>query len=553
MHLIPHPTRRDWFWFPRELAHAASGLGTLDLDNYGRSVVVHRTYLPVIARRLLDFDPFDPIADQVRQLRLQVEHAMLPPPPDIARRAAFDAEVVHTGKTLRGYQHVAREFARDRGGVLLGDQMRLGKSPTTISLHDPARGPLFIIAPLATREVWLEWMRWRWPEKNAVVLKGIKYDPDVVRSADLVFAHYDVIVPWMSAPHALGRRIGTLVFDEAHILSNHRSKRARAALLLATHANRRVCLTGTPMWNKPAGLYVLLSLLAPGAWGSAFDFMQRYCDPRMGSHGYAYDGASEVEEFRSRIAQLMIRRTWQDVAAELPAIERTIEIAPVSADEALKIDVALEKARVGAATVAGDLARLHRILGSFKIATTIDCVDRIVAGGEAVVVWVWHVSVGVALAERCCALGHANWFISGDMTQDDRARVMCAWRENPVGVLIVSIAVGQAGIDLSHARHAVFCEFTWTPAVIAQAEMRTFHLGRPMTVTYVAADHDVDRRIVEVLRAKCELGGRVGMPAAETAIVAVAGAIAGVGADVGDVRRLAAAILAAGDEDDAED
>lgn len=110
------------------------------------------------------------------------------------------------------------------------------------------------------------------------------------------------------------------------------------------------------------------------------------------------------------------------------------------------------------------------------------------------------------------------FLVTGNASATLRNRVLHDWRHSPRGVLVITIAVGQVGIDLSHARHAIFAEEDWTPATMAQAEMRTFSAERPMSVSYLVADHWLDRKIVRALIEKCRNAGKLGLPAADSAI-----------------------------------
>jgi len=80
--------------------------------------------------------------------------------------------------------------------------------------------------------------------------------------------------------------------------------------------------------------------------------------------------------------------------------------------------------------------------------------------------------------------------------------------------LVLTIGVGQVGIDLSKARHAIFSEISYTPTELDQARMRTFSPDRPMTETFILCDHAVDYRLVITILRKCDQGRDLGVPAA---------------------------------------
>ncbi len=429
------------------------------------------------------------------------------------------------GTTLRNYQEEGARFLTGRRGVLLADGMRIGKTAQCIAAHDPDDGPLVVVGPLAVRSVWLDWFRRRWPDTPSAVLRGRKYDPKV-NDASLIFTHYDILPKWQSI--GLTRKIGTLVFDEAHLLSNRKSKRTQAALIMAPAAERVICATGTPLWNRTEGLWPLLSVTNPAAWGTYTAFTERYASGMPGAWGWETGAPSNVDEFRERLSEVMIRRRWEDVRDELPPTTRAIESAPMSARQALEIDKLAVQIRekfgdfagAGSFTEVGELARIRRIVAQEKTKVATDCALRVVQSGEPVVVWVWHRDVGDTIAEKLKAKKVPTTLVTGAVEEEYREDLLDTWRGRPTGALIISMGVAPAGIDLSHAAHCIFAELDWTPATMGQAAMRTFSPARPNFETYVVAEHEIDRKLIEVLISKCDAAGELGIPATDTQTIA---------------------------------
>jgi SNF2 family DNA or RNA helicase len=526
--IVPYARRRDWYLIPREWAvqiSEAPGIQLFGRDNVG----VHRTHLPLLA-----------------QLGHESAQRLLTVPKVDQARAALDNETAQLGFTLRPYQHEAREYIEPRRGVLLADMMRLGKTLSSVMAHDPARGPLLIVGPLAAREVWTRWMKLRWPDIEPIVLRGRTYSPDQLREAECIFAHYDILTAWQN--FAL-RRPGTLVFDEAHLLSNPRAKRTQAAQLLASRAEKVIAATGTPLWNRPGGLWAILSCLNPGGWGTHYTFRQRYAGPELTAYGTKYNGVSNVEEFRARIAEVMIRRTWEDVRSDLPPIERSVEVADVTERQLFELDLAVEAARdvTKKPTKIGSQARLRKLLGRLKAPLAVDVADRVLANGEPVVVWTWHRTVARKIAAAISKKGYPAFAATGGDSVDSREKTIEDWKKNAIAALVCTIPVGQVAIDLSHARQAIFAEVDFTPATVAQAEMRTFSPDKPMSVTYLVVDHPVDRGLVTALQEKCARANSLNVPAADSAIDVIAQAFQ-IDPVEPDMQRLMEAFLAGAED-----
>src|SRR5262249_26366219 len=160
----------------------------------------------------------------------------------------------------------------------LTDDMRLGKTLSALMMHwqwqqvhrgPKAYGPLLIAAPLKTRAVWLGWCRRIFPGIEVGVITGRTFDRETIRKP-IVFGHYDVIAKWLAVFD-----VGTVILDEVQDLTNYKAKRTIAANTLSAGARHVVACTGTPINKYPPNLWSIVNLVAPGAWGSYYDFCQR--------------------------------------------------------------------------------------------------------------------------------------------------------------------------------------------------------------------------------------------------------------------------------------
>lgn len=400
--------------------------------------------------------------------------------------------------------------------------------------HDPSSGKLVVIAPLSARGMWLGWLRRVFPDTPIGIMIGREFDPEAM-AQPIVFGHYDVIASWQGI-----FKIGTLILDEAHYLINRNGRRSMAAGLLASQAERVIAMTGTPIWTLPPNLWNILGTIAPGAWGSFYDFANRYGAPEPTAYGNKYTGISNGDELRSRLSEVMIRRLWRDINADIPPITRSVIVVDIPPVEQRKLDVITAELSERSNTV-GTLATYRKAASKLKIPAVAKEAIKILDRGEPVVVWTWHVDTAIALAKTIAgeAVGLERAFcITGNDTAVRREQTIKAWRESPTpGALIANLAVASVAIDLSHAHIAIFCEIDWTPGVIAQGEMRTFEASRPMDIIFVVLNHIVDQRLVRALERKLSAADPVGVGAAGDAIDALRIAVLGK-PDDGDMCRL---------------
>lgn len=478
--------RWDWWTVPRAWANDV-GLGApgIDIRRDGR-VDVHRTHLPLFAAKGYAV-PVD---------------------------APNEVDAVVRGVELRPWQRRFMAWAQPRRGALVVADPRLGKTAAAILMHDPSDGPLMIFAPLDVRAVWTAWVERVFPGAAIAHLEGRTPDLDVFRQHDVIFAHYDILA-WQRVG---GVKIGTLIVDEIHMLSNATSRRAEAVRMFAPLARRIITLTGTPMWNRTEGLWPVLAATTPGAWGHRpFQFKQRYCSPENTEHGWRYGEVSQEEEWRARIAEVAFSASWRIERPDLqPTIRRRIA-AHVNADDYQRLDEAAEGLREPGSldTTIGAIARYRSATGMLKVPTVVARTLE-VSADEPVVVWAWHKAVVKAVLDAVRAAGREAFIIHGDRTipAEERVRRIEAWRQSPRGVLCATQAVAQVGIDLSHARYAIKAQSDWTPAVDYQTDMRTFDPSRVMIIERITTDHPVELMIDDAGTTKLARAEAAGLPAA---------------------------------------
>jgi hypothetical protein len=510
--ITPIAGRPDWFVGDAEI-EPIKHLPGIKLLSPGRWRL-HRSHLPIVEAGVA-----------ARAATASVD--------DPARWAERDLHTKRLGFTLRAAQHTAIDFITQRRGTLLGDSPRIGKTLSCIMSHDPASGPLVVICPAMVRSVWVSWLRVVFPDEPIGLLSGRAFDPAVLQHK-LIVGHYEILPWWQSA-----RPIGTLVLDEAHALTNRSARRTKAAVFLASRAQRVIAATGTPIWNLPPNLWSILGLVAPDAWGGFHEFAGRYGAPEYTEYGVKYTGISHEDELQLRLSDVMIRRRWEDLPGDLPPTTRNVLTVDLDESMRRKLDLMVIEMAEDRSNTIGYLSKYRKALSNLKAKTVLAEASRLIATGEPVVVWTWHVELAEQLAT---VLGERAQLITGDVSAKQRDERLAAWRAAPANALICTMSVAQVGLDFSHARLAIFGEIDYTPAVLAQAEMRTFAPARPMNITYAIANHQLDRRVVLALTKKLGASTPVALSSADDAISTLHEALYGT-PDVPDLDRLLTGLL----------
>src|SRR6201999_3586223 len=127
--------------------------------------------------------------------------------------------------------------------------------------------------------------------------------------ADVIVTGYPLLQ--IDSELFLARNFCFVVLDEAQTIKNPRAKVSQMARAL--RADRRLCLTGTPLENHLGELWSLYDFLQPGLLGDERHFQRLYRTP-IEKNGDRARAAS----LSAPIAPFLLRRTKDAVAKELP-------------------------------------------------------------------------------------------------------------------------------------------------------------------------------------------------------------------------------------------
>ena len=253
---------------------------------------------------------------------------------------------------LKPYQMVGVNFLllldeQDVPGAILADEMGLGKTAQTIAYlacsraANPRRSrdePALVVAPASLLENWRrELAQWA-PALRVGFYHGAQSQHEVRSAAeawssgprgdgrvasgggafDVVIACYSIFERDSSdskEKRAWLRSLNYshLVLDEAHLVKNRQTQRARRLDAVATKARRRVLLTGTPLQNNLGELESLIHLVLPGLLEEG---------ALGGEDGNEDDACELVRAHRlARVKEILrpfiLRRLKEDVAKEL--------------------------------------------------------------------------------------------------------------------------------------------------------------------------------------------------------------------------------------------
>ncbi|MEO7061172.1 MAG: DEAD/DEAH box helicase, partial [Lapillicoccus sp.] len=441
--------------------------------------------------------------------------------------------------TLRPYQVEGFQWLtllRRAGlGGILADDMGLGKTIQALAMtldaraDDPTGPPVLVVAPTSVLTTWAGEVARFCPQLRVVTLGATSRKRgttvvEAVAGADLVLTSYAVF-----RLDAVGFREAawsTLVLDEAQFAKNHQSLVHQCARRLP--ARVKLAITGTPMENNLMELWSLLSIVAPGLFPSPQRFSEVYRRPI--ENGSAPE---RLEILRSRIRPVVLRRTKEAVATDLPPKqEQTLEVTLSPKHrriydthlqrERQKLLGLLEDAEHNRIAIFRSLTRLrqlsldpalidaeHEDVGSAKLDTLLEMLDPIIAEGHRVLVFSQFTSFLARLRRRLDDAGIAHAYLDGSTR--DRAGAIGGFRDGDAPVFLISLKAGGFGLNLTEADYVFLLDPWWNPAAEAQAIDRTHRIGQDkhvMVYRLVSAD-TIEEKVVALQARKRELFGQV--------------------------------------------
>jgi len=434
----------------------------------------------------------------------------------------------------REYQRIAAEMALMSGGLLLADDLGLGKTVSAIcALTAPGVLPALIVTMTHLTRQWeREIARFAPSLRVHRIRKGQPYrfdehrtelDPVTrrrrvvkdVRIPDVILINYHKLNGWVETLAGLVRAV---VFDETQELRHNGTKKYDAAFAVAQAADLRIGLTATPIYNYGVEILNVVDALAPGQLGSRKEFLDEWCGESRGDENKARVSDPAALGTYLREAGLMLRRTRKDVGRELPAL--TVVRHVVECDEARIAQAADDVAelarrvldRIGTPTEmmrqAGELDyRLRQATGIAKAQAVADFVRLLVEAGERVVLYGWHHEVYALwrseFERKGAELGYAMFTGKESEAQKDEARRRFIDGEVPIIILSLRAGAGLDGLQFV-SRTVVFGELDWSPGVHHQDIGRVHRDGQtdPVMAYYLVAEEGSDPVIADVLGVK---------------------------------------------------
>jgi superfamily II DNA or RNA helicase len=441
--------------------------------------------------------------------------------------------------TLRPYQEsgfrwLATLFEHRLGGVL-ADDMGLGKTLQTLALFLHAREqglserPFLVVAPTSVVANWAQETARFAPGLTVTTITATtarrgQQIVDAVSDADVVVTSYTLFRLEFEQYREL--EWAGLVLDEAQSVKNHLAAGYKCARELPT--GFKLAITGTPMENNLMELWSLLSISAPGLFPRPDRFTEYYRKPIEREQDQ-----DRLDQLRRRISPLMLRRTKELVASDLPERQEQVLELDLTPKHRQIYQKYLQRERQKVLGLLGDLNRnrfeifrsltllrqasldvglvdpAHDAVPSTKLDALLEQLSDIAAEGHRALVFSQFTRFLTRAADRLERAGIEYSYLDGKTTK--RAQVITRFREGTAPVFLISLKAGGTGLNLTEADYVFLLDPWWNPAVEAQAVDRAHRIGqtRNVMVYRLVARNTVEEKVMALKARKSALTNSV--------------------------------------------
>ncbi len=438
--------------------------------------------------------------------------------------------------TLRDYQHQGLSwlnFLRTHGlGGVLADDMGLGKTVQLLAALEAARladpqQKFLVVAPTSVAGNWLNEARRFAPELPTVLLaetskkRGLSVVEavEIANEAQLIITSYAVFRLDFESFDELDYTV--LILDEAQHLKNHTSKGYKQARQMEVPC--KFVVTGTPVENNLLELWALVSLAAPGLLGGLKAFKDNYAKPIAAGDG------SRLQRLKQRLRPFVLRRTKEQVAADLPAkTEQVLEVELEPAHRRI-YDRRFQRVRQEVLGLVKDVdSNRFKILQSLtllrqlaldpvlvdeaeapsaKLLLLRELLTDAVAEGHKVLVFSQFTGFLSRARDIATQMGIEVGYLDGSTTQRNRRKLIEQFTAGKFPVFFISLKAGGFGINLTAADYCILLDPWWNPAAEAQAVDRAHRIGqdKPVFVYRLVAKDTIESKVLALQERKTQL------------------------------------------------
>lgn len=295
---------------------------------------------------------------------------------------------------------------------------------------------------------------------------------------------------------------GVLV-SNCHYIKNQKAQRTKTVNKLAGGIPHLICLSGTPIINRPIEMFNSIKLIEPSLFPSFFQYAQKYCGATHNGYGWDFGGATNTEELHNKLTgSVMLRRLKSEVLKDLPAKIRTV--IPLTLDNRKEYEKAKQETRddIGGADGADALVaieKLKQVSIKGKMKQAIQWIHNFI-DQEKLVVFCHHKDVVDELMKEFKDIA-----VKVDGGTKHRQKAVDAFQNDPSIKLFIGTLAAIEGLTLTAASSTCFLELWWSPGKHDQGEDRVHRIGQEadsVNAYYLVGVDTIEEDIAELLDEK---------------------------------------------------
>lgn len=437
--------------------------------------------------------------------------------------------------TLRDYQKQGLDwlcFLKEyQLGGILADDMGLGKTIQTLAFllkakeqrGDKTAKTSLIICPTSLIGNWLKETQKFAPSLKVLVIHGNKRKDLLaqIEQHDLVITTYPLILRDELIYSQI--HFEHLILDEAQLIKN---AQAKVTQLVKTLRGRfRLCLSGTPLENHLGELKSLMDFCLPGLLGQHTHFLKEFRNPIE-----KQADKEKLIQLSTRISPFMLRRTKQEVAAELPEKTEIISSLTLEKDQRNlyeSIRLVMEKklrelfAQKGVSSSHIEfldallklrqaccdprlvkLEQAQNVKSNAKLTWLTENLTEMVEEGRKILIFSQFTGMLSLIEEELQRLNIDYSLLTGKTRS--RQTQIDDFQEGRKPVFLISLKAGGTGLNLTTADTVIHFDPWWNPAAERQATDRAHRIGQlnPVFVYKLIAQGTVEEKIHEMQQHK---------------------------------------------------
>jgi SWI/SNF-related matrix-associated actin-dependent regulator 1 of chromatin subfamily A len=443
--------------------------------------------------------------------------------------------------TLKQYQLAGVEYIVKNRKVLVADMMGLGKTLESIaSIEYMNAYPVIVICPNSLTYNWkAEVEKWL-PNRKYLLLKTeTKIENVNLSDYEIIICSYNTFIKFDEILTKYNRT-KSIIIDESHSIKNKKTIRAKSIMPFAKNHDIILLLSGTPVVNRPSELISQLQLLNIFKhFGNWKYFVERYCDAKQTEYGWNVSGASNLVELNTQLRKFgYLRRNKEDVLKELPnkiripiivditnrkeynkakdtvtkyIIDKLIKELNIPKDfddqqryQFIQENKALAITKLYNAQTLVQISILRKLAAIGKIEAVVEWIESFLEQENKLLLFGVHID---SVIKELQSHFKCNMII-GETDTETRQKYVDDFQTNTdTKLLLLNIATGGVGYNLTAANNVAFIEMDWTIGKHLQAEDRTHRIGQDKQVNcyYFKAKDTIDEKMYDLIMDKLRI------------------------------------------------